>query len=113
MSNPNITRLLIVVIQMQDMENVERALNSLGVRITELASTGGFLGRRNVTMLIGLTREQEPQALAALKTNCRQRVEYVATQLEGAPFHIPLSTPITVGGATVFTFNVEYFEEIP
>jgi uncharacterized protein YaaQ len=113
MNESEISRLLVVVIQMQDMENVTRALSALNVRATELASTGGFLGRRNVTLLIGVSPEQEARALLAIKANCRQRVEYVATQLEGAPFHIPLSTPITVGGATVFTFDVEQYEEIP
>lgn len=47
----------------------------------------------------------------AIRTTCHQRVEYVSTPLEGAPMPIPLSTPITVGGATVFSMEVERFEE--
>jgi hypothetical protein len=39
-------------------------------------------------------------------------VEYVSTPLEGSPFHLPLSTPVTIGGATVFTLQVEHYEEI-
>ena len=45
-----------------------------------------------------------------LSESCRRRVEYLATPLEGAPFHLPLTTPVTVGGATIFTLEVDRFE---
>jgi len=37
-------------------------------------------------------------------------VEYVTTPLEGAPFYLPLPTPINIGGATIFTLAVERYE---
>jgi len=77
-----------------------------------MSSSGGFLGRRNATLLIGMAEEQEALAVNILSRTCRRRVEYIATPLEGAPFHMPMSTPITVGGATVFTFKVERYLEI-
>lgn len=107
-----IRRLMTVVIQIQDHDNAVNALTSAGLRVTHLASTGGFLGRRNVTLLIGLGEDQEELAVQILNKSCRRRVEYVATPLEGAPFHLPLSTPVTVGGATIFTFEVERYEEL-
>jgi len=100
------------VIQIQDYENSVYALIEAGFSVTHLASTGGFLGRRNVTLLIGLGDDQEEKAIEILSHTCRKRVEYVATPLEGAPFHMPLSTPITVGGATIFTMRVDRYEEI-
>ncbi len=87
-----------------------RALNDIGFSVTQLSSTGGFLGGRNVTLLVGLSEGQEGDAVQVLKKTCRRRVEYVTTSLEGAPFHLPLSTPVPVGGATVFTLAVERFE---
>jgi uncharacterized protein YaaQ len=62
--------------------------------------------------MIGLEDEQEGRAVKLIHDHCRQRVEYVSTPLEGAPLPIPVATPITVGGATVFTFMVERYEEI-
>jgi uncharacterized protein YaaQ len=100
------------VIQAQDLENSINDLTEVGLSVTHLASTGGFLGRRNATLLIGLSEEQESLAISILSQSCRRRVEYVATPLEGAPFSLPLSTPITVGGATIFTIRVERYEEI-
>lgn len=105
-------RLMTAVVQIQDVDNAVTALTSAGMFVLRMASTGGFLGRRNVTLLVGLKEGQEERAVQALSITCRQRVEYLATRLEGAPFHLPLSTPITVGGATVFTLEVERWEEV-
>lgn len=108
----NIDRLMIAIIQTQDLDKAIRALIKLGLSVTQISTTGGFLGQNNATLLIGLPSLMELQALEALQKNCRRRVEYAATPLEGAPFHMPLATPIPVGGATVFTFDIEHFEEI-
>jgi uncharacterized protein YaaQ len=53
MDNPS-HLLLMAVIQDQDLEPATKALQETGASLTYLASAGGFLGRRNATMLIGL-----------------------------------------------------------
>ena len=105
-------KLMTAVIQIQDVEKSISALNEAGLSITRMSSSGGFLGRRNVTLLIGLPEGFEATAVNILSKACRRRVEYIATPFEGAPFQIPTQTPITVGGATIFTFEVERYEEI-
>ena len=112
MKEAQIDRLMTVIVQVQDVEPTLKRLGRIGLSITHLASSGGFLGTRNVTLLIGLTAGQEEQVVHLLQKTCRRRVEYVTTSLEGAPFHLPLSTPVTVGGATIFTLAVEHFEVI-
>lgn len=107
-----VRRLLFAVVQAQDVPKTSRALDKAGLLVTELAGVGGFLGRRNVTLMIGLGDNQEELAVNLIHENCRQRVEYVSTPLEGAPLPIPVATPITVGGATLFSFLVERYEEI-
>ena len=104
--------LLMVVIQSQDVDHAESALEKLNITITRLASTGGFLGRRNATLFLGLPIEKEEVILQTLKKTCRQRVEYIAVPLESAPLPLPAPTPITIGGANIFALDVEYFEEI-
>ncbi len=110
MEQPQIDRLMIVVVQVQDVEGVFEALCDSGISCTHLSSSGGFLQGRNVTLLIGLAHEKEDLVIQLLQKTCRRRVEYVTTSLEGAPFYLPLSTPVTVGGATVFTMDVERYE---
>lgn len=107
-----IDKLMAAVIQIQDLNNVTRALGKAGLTVTQLSSTGAFLERRNTTLLIGMAEGQEELALEAIKKTCRRRVQYISTPLEGAPLPIPLATPITVGGAIVFTFDVEKYVEI-
>jgi uncharacterized protein YaaQ len=115
MDNP-IHLLLIAVIQDQDLEAATKALQRIGASLTYLSSAGGFLGRRNATLLIGLPAEREAEALKALQTSCRQRIEYMTLPLEGSPMPMPAPmpapVPVTVGGATVFALPVEYFEQI-
>jgi uncharacterized protein YaaQ len=107
-----INRLMTAVVQSQDIDNAINALNGVGIKVTIISSYGEFLGRKNATLLIGLCDNQEELVVNTLASNCRQRVEYVATRLEGAPYQIPLSTPISVGGATIFTVRVAHWEEL-
>ena len=114
MENP-IHLLLMAVIQDQDLETATKALQGIGASLTYLSSAGGFLGRRNATLLIGLPVEKEKEALEALQalqTACRQRIEYMTLPLEGSPMPMPAPVPVTVGGATVFALPVERFEQI-
>jgi uncharacterized protein YaaQ len=104
--------LMTAVIQEQDVDVAVRTLGQISVPVVHLASTGGFLGRRNATLLIGLPDGLEEQVIKALRTSCRQRVEYLAIPLEGSPLPMPTPVPVTVGGATIFTLPVERFEEI-
>lgn len=111
MNNSPIRFLMTAIVQEQDVDLATRALSALGVPVFHLASTGGFLGRRNATLLVGLQEAKEDEVRVALQKSCRQRVEYLAIPLEGSPLPLPTPVPVTVGGATVFTIPVERFEE--
>jgi uncharacterized protein YaaQ len=54
MDTPSIKLLMLAVIQEQDLDTATRALQQLNVPVAFFSSAGGFLGRRNVTLLIGL-----------------------------------------------------------
>jgi len=111
MENNIIQFLMIVIVQEQDVDLATRALGVLGVPVFHLSSSGGFLGRRNATLLVGLRDGKEEEVKIALQKSCRQRVEYLAIPLEGSPLPLPTPVPVTVGGATVFMVPVERFEE--
>jgi uncharacterized protein YaaQ len=104
--------LMMAVVQEQDIDQATRIVESLGAPVVHLASTGGFLGRRNATLLIGLPAGMENDVIGALRTTCRQRIEYMTIPVEGAPMPLPAPIPVTVGGATIFALPVERFEEI-
>lgn len=104
--------LLMAVVQAQDADIVQNIFRDMNISITRLPSTGAFLGRRNATLLFGIPYEHQQKIIDALKENCQQRVEYIAVPLESAPLPLPAPTPVTVGGATVFTLEVEHYEEL-
>jgi uncharacterized protein YaaQ len=108
---PKIHALMTAVVQEQDADLATRALEKIQAPVVHLSSTGGFLGRRNYTLLIGLPDGLEQEVLNVLRSSCRQRVEYLAMPLEGSPLPMPSPVPVTVGGATIFILPVERFEE--
>jgi CPA1 family monovalent cation:H+ antiporter len=110
--NNSIHLLMLAVVQDQDLDAAIRAITALGAPVTYLSSAGGFLGRRNATLLIGLPDQKEEAVLASLQQTCRQRVEYLTLPMEGTPLPLPAPVPVTVGGATVFGLPVERYEEI-
>ena len=112
MNSTAIKQLMLAVVQDQDMDTATRALEQLDLPVVFLSSAGGFLGRRNATLLIGLRPGREDAAIRALEESCRQRIEYLTLPLEGSPLPMPTPVPVTVGGATVFALPVEHFEEL-
>jgi CPA1 family monovalent cation:H+ antiporter len=107
-----IDRLIAAVVQEPDQENALAALTRLGFSVTRLPSVGAFLSRRNVTLLIGFPQGHEAEAVAALQKSCKKRVEYIATPLEAGSMPFSTPVPVTVGGATIFVFELEQYEEI-
>ena len=112
MTKRSIHLLMLAVVQEQDMDVATRSLEQLNLPVVYLSSAGGFLGRRNATLLIGLSEGKEDAAIKSLENTCRQRIEYLTLPLEGSPLPMPTPVPVTVGGATVFALPVEHFEEL-
>lgn len=106
-----INRLVTAVLQEQDVESAVSSLIKLGFSVTHLPSSGGFLGNRSTVLMIGLAEGMEEAMTRALFQSCKTRVEYVTLPIEGSPMPLPTPTPITVGGATIFTFEIERYEE--
>lgn len=104
--------LMMAVVQAQDAEIAKDTLSRMGLTIERLPSVGGFLGRRNATLVIGMRADQRETVIEALNQSCRQRIEFIAVPLESAPLPLPTPTPITVGGATIFSLEVDHYEEL-
>src|SRR4030043_894981 len=104
--------ILLVVVQAQDADMVTSSLRKYGVVAFELSSTGAFLGRKNVTLLIPVETTNVELVLSELKRNCRQRIEYVSMPIEGQPLPIPSPIPITGGGAPIFIRELDKYMEV-
>jgi uncharacterized protein YaaQ len=63
-------KLMIVIVSDKDSEAVIQALVSRDLRVTRVASTGGFLRRGNVTLLIGVESEKVESVFNLLRQTC-------------------------------------------
>ncbi len=106
----DICRLMMVVIQDRDLETVSNALSSRNIPTTRIQSMGGFLRRRNHLLLIGLPEGKLDQAMEALNSAGRSKIEYV-TSPKGMP-GVVLGEPLRleIKGATVFVFDIDRCE---
>ncbi len=101
----------IVILQSQDEKKTILALQKAGIEVESIATIGGLLAQKNSTLLLNLEDHQIDEMMNIIKRECRQRIEYITTPLESAPLPIPISTPVTIGGATVFLLPIETYEE--
>ena len=108
-------KLIIAVVHNDDAGNLNIELMKEGFQSTRLATTGGFLRAGNTTLMIGCEDDAEQKVKDLIAANCRQRKEVVPTAIY-TPFEEvgfdALPMEVTVGGATVFTLNIESFDKL-
>ena len=100
--------LSVIVVQESDAENVTAVLNRLGIPVTRLSSSGGFLGQKSTTLLAGIPDGKDKTILNAVKNASKSRIEF----LPGTPDRKNNGTSVTVGGSNMFIFDVERYEEL-
>ncbi len=63
-------KLIIAIVRDTDDSAVMERLTTQGLRVTRVASTGGFLRRGNVTLLIGADAAQVDNIITILREAC-------------------------------------------
>jgi len=106
-----IKKMMAVVIQEDDLSPARNALSNAGFGVDQLPSTGGFFSRNNMTLLIGIPDGREEDVVMILKRTCKARIRYIQNPLGSNLFSLARPTPVKVGGATIFTFEVEAYYE--
>ena len=66
-------KLIIAIIQDQDLFTLQDDLTEKGFRMTKLASTGGFLKAGNTTLLIGIEEKRVKEAIEIIERDCKSR----------------------------------------
>jgi uncharacterized protein YaaQ len=62
-------KLIIAILRDEDSERISHALIVAEFRVTQIASTGGFLRRGSTTLMIGVEDEKVDQAIQIIKDN--------------------------------------------
>lgn len=64
-------KLVVAIVKDSDAMHVSDALVAQEFRVTRIASTGGFLRRGNVTLLVGVDEDAVDTVLDILREHCR------------------------------------------
>ncbi len=100
------SKLLVAIVHELDAEKVITALGDEGHRVTQIASSGGFLRMANATLLIGVEDEAVPAVQAILRRECSSREIELPLILHGR-LRDELPSMVRHGGATVFIVDLE------
>jgi uncharacterized protein YaaQ len=80
---------------------------------TRIDSSGGFLEQATVSLLVGINHERSEHLLQLIRTCCHTRRMYIPARVEPPMIQSqPVMIEAEVGGATIFTFDVELFAQI-
>ena len=110
-------KLILAVLQGDDYADTVDELNRKGFFATVLSSTGGFLKKKNVTILIGVEAEKVDDVLGILKQCAgrrKQTVYTVPTPMGGAycvGAEMAVAVDQEVGGTTVFTMDLDSLQK--
>lgn len=107
-------KLIIAIVQDQDIPSLIDDLTENDFRVTKLASTGGFLKSGNTTILMGTEEDSVDQALKIIEDNCQTReitTSLLTVSMPGDTY-IPYPLEVQVGGAILFILDVEEYIKI-
>ena len=104
-------RLLLAVIRKDDYDETVYQLNTRGFFVTKLSSSGGFLKKENVTLMLGVEEARMAEAVEILKTCAgRRRTQTFVMPTPGTDLTAS-GVPVEVegGGVTIFTMKLDGF----
>ena len=106
-------KLIIAIINYDDAGAVVQSLSKQGFSSTRLSTTGGFLLAGNVTLLIGVEKDQVDQVVDIIRRHSHSRKQLMPAITEMSHGFMPvMPVEVTVGGATLFVVDVERFERL-
>lgn len=108
-------KLVLAIVQDEDANALSESLLAESFSLTRINTAGGFLREGNVSFLLGVDEERLGQLLSIIRRNCVTRTQYVNPLppiMEPGEFYMPYPVEVQVGGATVFVFEVERFEQL-
>ena len=102
-------KLILAVLSGDDYPKIVKDLNEHGIYLTILNSTGGFLKKKSVTVMIGVEAEKLDEVLKILELHAGERMEtmYPTNGLELATFPMQVQK----GGIIVFVLNIDRAEK--
>ena len=105
--------LMILLVSGRQAADLMARLRRRGFYFTEIDSWGEVLHDPTICLLVGLNSSRSTALLNLVKRCCKPQNEYVPARFNALPdsFQVPM-IEARVGGATVYTLQVERFLQI-
>lgn len=106
-------KMITAIVSKDDAKYCSAELVRNDFSVTRLATSGGFLQASNMTLIIVTEDERVDDCIEVIRRCCSQHTEIVPN-LDSMGMGLSTAMPmeVTVGGATVFTTNVEQFYKL-
>jgi uncharacterized protein YaaQ len=108
-----IDSLVILIVAVEQAGELTQRLVGGRFYFTRVESGGGLIQKPSVSLLIGIPHSRKDDLLRVVRTCCQKRLTYIPARVDPL---IPLSQPVMIeaeiGGAVVYGFDVERFEQI-
>jgi uncharacterized protein YaaQ len=106
-------KLVIAIINLEDVAAVSDALNSRGYSSTLLASKGSFLVEDNMTFLVGVDETLVSDVKQTIIRSVHRREKELPNHGSSHyGYEVDENAQVVVGGVTMFVVDVEQFERI-
>ena len=111
------SKLILAILQEDDYDAVVTALNQEHFFVTRLSSSGGFLRRKNITIMIGVQEEDREKVIRILRENASKRKQTIRKMpitlagAHGLEAGAAIPVEIDVGGVTAFTIPLDSIEK--
>jgi uncharacterized protein YaaQ len=105
----SIDRLLIAIVSSNDVGNLAQNLIKERFYFTRVTSHGSLISEEIDSLLVGINHSRHPALLKLIDRCCRTRVKFVPAGDNSTFQGQPLMIEAEVGGAIVYTCEVEQF----
>lgn len=112
-SRQDVNLLVFVIVSSEQINDLIQELIKSGFYFTRIDSHGGILEKSTVSLLIGISKKRFDLLMDIIHQSCHTTVKFIPARVE-APLMQgqPLMIEAEVGGATVYTVDVERFEQL-
>ena len=113
MANQTINQLVIAVVSGAQAGGLTQRLRAAGFYFTQLDSWGGLLEESTMCLIIGLNASRRPALMDLICQCCKVHRQFIPARLDASMLQVqPVMIEAEMGGASVYTVEVERFERL-
>jgi uncharacterized protein YaaQ len=104
-------RLVVIIASIEQAHQLSQELVQHNFFFTRVDNASGLIVDAAVCLLVGIPASRMPTLTRLIKECCEPRLKFIPARLANQAMQIPpVMIEAQVGGATVYTFEVEHFE---